>query len=784
MPRFSENKSAAAERAARAYLENASTTRSTRASAGTRISISNMATLHNAPLSLTKKYLSLMKKGQLLPTAQGQSIQQGRTALTPAEERAIVTHAQSVENTPWQLTEACIINKANYLRRLQFKEPISNRWLSRFKKRHPELAFQKGRYKEISRLGAEANPQEIKAWFEEYKAFIDKFNIKPDNLWNFDESPLQLGWAKAAVRIVSIRKKKSNRPVIFQPGNKESLTTIDAINAAGRAIPSFLILTAKCLLEEYAFADINEDVVLTHTETGFNNAERAIQWLHHFNRKSFKLSDSFKGHTITSWFGYPDDISMIKWERGEEKPLFVVRTTPTISRLLLMDGFSAHEDPEFIWYCNMFDIIPFRLPAHTSHILQPLDVAVFEQVKKAQQNHLSDWTKGGGMQFTRFDFLSAWNKIYKSAFRVGYIISGFENAGLWPYDPDKVLLSLESAIREREKPLWPKRMQEAVSTPRSAKRKLAGIPNRKIPLQLREIIEDTITALDYSILSQQTVQDHLQLAKARLEAQSNRTKTQRRITGVRDGAHTIGELREKVRIRTDKEQKQLLAQQRRTLKELSRQLRAEGLEDSQPKPRPRGRAAAAAKARQQAMCQEHISQVTPEERALQEMYQARWDNADDDERGSMSTTLPLDILNAIDGYSERRERLSSESQLQSQLQQEEEASHDIDLPTLHDTIDDLYLSIAVTSSVLAGSDSSLEIITARSMQQNWASDIPKSSDKDNEEAPEEINSISAGVGEEYRDLLIHEPWSEGGDEDHTIDVGGTQIQVPKTRARP
>lgn len=62
---------------------------------------------------------------------------------------------------------------------------------------------------------------------------------------------------------------------------------MDAISAAGLAIPSFLIFQAKCLLEEYAFANVDDDVVLTHTETGFNNGHRARQWIQHFNRRSF-----------------------------------------------------------------------------------------------------------------------------------------------------------------------------------------------------------------------------------------------------------------------------------------------------------------------------------------------------------------------------------------------------------------------------------------------------------------------------------------------------------------
>ena len=56
-----------------------------------------------------------------------------------------------------------------------------------------------------------------------------------------------------------------------------------------------------------------------------------------------------------------------------------------------MDGFSSYEDLQFIWYCTMFDIIPYQLPSHTSHILQPLDVGVYQNLKRAQRSGLYDF---------------------------------------------------------------------------------------------------------------------------------------------------------------------------------------------------------------------------------------------------------------------------------------------------------------------------------------------------------------------------------------------------------
>jgi hypothetical protein len=79
---------------------------------------------------------------------------------------------------------------------------------------------------------------------------------------------------------------------------------------------------------------------------------------------------AFKGHTIESWFGYAAEIDHKGWQEQVGKQRYCIRTTPRVTRLLLMDGFSAHEDPEFLWYCDMFDIVPFKLPSHMSHLMQ------------------------------------------------------------------------------------------------------------------------------------------------------------------------------------------------------------------------------------------------------------------------------------------------------------------------------------------------------------------------------------------------------------------------------
>lgn len=49
--------------------------------------------------------------------------------------------------------------------------------------------------------------------------------------------------------------------------------------------------------------------------------------------------------------------------------------------MLIFDGFESHLSLDLIEFCLNHKIIPFCHPAHTSHILQPLDVGVFSAVQ-------------------------------------------------------------------------------------------------------------------------------------------------------------------------------------------------------------------------------------------------------------------------------------------------------------------------------------------------------------------------------------------------------------------
>ena len=88
-------------------------------------------------------------------------------------------------------------------------------------------------------------------------------------------------------------------------------------------------------------------------------------------------------------------------------------------------------------------IILFKLPAHASHAMQPLDVGVFKTVKQKWKKLIDDFMKKNKYQsFNNKEFSMVLKELVdKDGFKRENAISGFEASGLYPYNPDKVIES-------------------------------------------------------------------------------------------------------------------------------------------------------------------------------------------------------------------------------------------------------------------------------------------------------------------------------------------------------
>ena len=83
-----------------------------------------------------------------------------------------------------------------------------------------------------------------------------------------------------------------------------------------------------------------------------------------------------------------------------------------------------------------FQIALIGFPAHTTHLLQPLDVGVFAEVKKNDNAIVvAAGARSTKSRITKSYFPTTWSNALKQAASVKLIQSAFRRTGLSPFDP-------------------------------------------------------------------------------------------------------------------------------------------------------------------------------------------------------------------------------------------------------------------------------------------------------------------------------------------------------------
>jgi hypothetical protein len=115
-------------------------------------------------------------------------------------------------------------------------------------------------------------------------------------------------------------------------------------------------------------------------------------------------------------------------------------------RILICDGFGTHETLEVMEFCFENNIILCRLPSHTSHKLQPLDVAVFSPLKTAYRDLAERLERAGTNIIGKEHFTSLYSPARERAITKKNILAGFAKAGLFPLNSDRVLRDIAKPV--------------------------------------------------------------------------------------------------------------------------------------------------------------------------------------------------------------------------------------------------------------------------------------------------------------------------------------------------
>jgi hypothetical protein len=79
------------------------------------------------------------------------------------------------------------------------------------------------------------------------------------------------------------------------------------------------------------------------------------------------------------------------------------------------------------------------MPAHSSHLLQPLDVGCFSPLKRAYGRLIEAKARLGFYSIDKLDFLRTYPQAREEVFSIQNIQSGFRATGILPFNPQEVL---------------------------------------------------------------------------------------------------------------------------------------------------------------------------------------------------------------------------------------------------------------------------------------------------------------------------------------------------------
>ncbi|PNP76804.1 hypothetical protein FNYG_09820 [Fusarium nygamai] len=328
--------------------------------------------------------------------------------LSDLEEQIIVQFILDLDSRGFPPRLRGVEEMANRLLADRDAPPVGKRWASNFIKRHKELKTRFFRRYDYQRAKCE-DPTAIRKWFKLVENIIVKYGINLADIYNFDEVGFLMGMIASGMVVTGSERRV--RPKSVQPGNREWITVIQAINAEGWAIAPFIIGASQYHLANwYRESNLPDDWAIATSPNGWTDNELGLEWLKHFERC-----------TNTRSVGR--------------------------YRLLILDGHESHHSLDFEKYCQANKIVTLCMPPHSSHLLQPLDVGCFSLLKKAYGQEIEHLIRCSITHVSKTEFFPAFYAAFQATMIEKNIKAAFRGAGLAPLDPESVVSKLDVQLR-------------------------------------------------------------------------------------------------------------------------------------------------------------------------------------------------------------------------------------------------------------------------------------------------------------------------------------------------
>lgn len=270
-------------------------------------------------------------------------------------------------------------------------------WALSFLSRHKAQVSQRI-CQNVKRSRAKVSPTVIKEYFDELEKTLQ--GVSPEAIINFDETCL----ADDPGRRKLVFKRGCKYPERVMNETKSNTSVMFAATADGTLLPPYIIYKAQHLYDLW-------------TEGGPYGAR--------YNRSTSGWMD---GCCFLDWF---------------EKIIIPYCRCLVGKKVVIGDNLSSHLSPAVVKLCEENEIALVFLPANSTHITQPLDLALFRPLKVAWRKVMELWKmkSGGDKSFDKKMFprllkqtLDAMEENLQSN-----IVSGFKKGGIQPLNKERVL---------------------------------------------------------------------------------------------------------------------------------------------------------------------------------------------------------------------------------------------------------------------------------------------------------------------------------------------------------
>lgn len=340
---------------------------------------------------------------------QGEGVQKrlGRPqVLNESEEMELSTLIQDMESRLFGLTEADVKKIVySYCCKRNIKHPFNEKdkaagrvWMKGFMTRHRELSLRKPQAVSIQRaIGF--NVDKVNKFYDLLEETVYKpeggRKIPAANIYNVDETGFTV--VQKPGRVLAAKGKKYVGSLTSAEKGR-TITAVCCTSATGNYVPPMLVFPRVRMVARLMDHCV-PGAVGTCTKTGWINDKIFGEWFTHFLKNV--------------------------QPQTKQEPV-----------LLLLDGHSSHtRNLEVIERARENNVILLCLPSHTSHRLQPLDVALFRSMKAKYNDAVRLWLRDHiGRKVGEEQVAELFGIAYQDAASVKNAVSGFRKAGIEPFD--------------------------------------------------------------------------------------------------------------------------------------------------------------------------------------------------------------------------------------------------------------------------------------------------------------------------------------------------------------